>query len=86
MERRFKLIGVSIEIVASYGKGFEKALLEQLSPGSAIVMKKDDIYAATLFLLIYHPGFGKLAALEMPPNMPFEMSHKPASPILKFDH
>ena len=86
MERRFKLIGVSIEIVASYGKGFEKALLEQLSPGSAIVMKKDDIYAATLFLLIYHPGFGKLATLEMPPNMPFEMSHKPATPILTLYH
>jgi hypothetical protein len=85
MERRFKLVGISIDVVASHSKGFEQALLKALPKGSSIVMKKDDIYAATLFLLIHNSEFPILEDKTIPPNITVTLKHKKATPILTFD-
>ena len=86
MDRRFRIIGISVDIVASYGKDFEKALLEKLGPGTQIMLKETDFYTATLFVLIYHPEYQKLASKTGVPSMPFAMEPRIASPIIQYSH
>lgn len=85
MERRFKIISISVQIVASYGKDFERALLRELGPEAQVLMKESDIYTGTLVCLIYDPCFPRLAPKTSVPSMPFNMAAKEATTILTFD-
>ena len=80
MKRRFKLATISFEIVASWGKGFGKALKDQLPVDSQILLQKEEIFVGSIICLVYNPKFPELDDNESVPRMNFTM--KPCTIIL----
>ncbi len=80
MKRRFKLVTISFEVVASWGKGFGKALKDQLPADSVVLLQKEEIFVGSLIVLVYNPEFLELDNDQSVPRMKFTM--KPCTIVL----
>ncbi len=83
MERRFRRIYISFDIVPSYGKGFNKALLAVLPQHTEILFKEESLEFGCLHMLLYNGSFDLLESNQVVPVWhDFELKPKQKQTIL----